>query len=641
MDEKLIAAIKEMAAGKEEGFNKVYSATYNHVYFRAKEHMHDEDDALDLVQIVFVEAFKNIDSLQRPEALYGWLDGITYRQGMKLYRKKKEVLLSEEGEGVFETLESTDVDSMPELSTDQKETSKIIREIIDELPEPQKVALIAYYFDNYSVGQIAEMAECSEGTIKSRLNYARQYIKRRVEEKEKSEGYRLHAFGLPLLWWAIKMLADDTTMSVQAAQHVYNGACQSVGLTATTISISSAASGAASAGTQAGAAKATGIGAKFAMAGTGTKALIIGGAATIALGGIGGGAYIATHQPSSNETAIVYEADELADFDLSKYIVVYNPNAYSDSAGMTQSHGVDKTNPEYIGNNKYVVRKEVIADMFNDGDEICFEWSLPDGVLVDYIDCPAYEYHKMGHMDVARFFTPEEQQKCYWPTKLYLGEDVLIVLHFEEGYEKDSIDSEHVGTFEQLDFYESVVDSNQINAGGDYIENADDADTSGESDLNITGATYDIDAVSAEFAKIAANSYDTAYVYVDDINSDGVPELFVLEGTCSADLKTIIYFVDNGNVYQGGSFVGGHIERLFGVKNKYAIAYEEIMMGTDKVFIENFQYGDEGVEEIFSYKFADNEDPLPKYEPSGDLYEIYPLLDISENNIKDQIKRFK
>ncbi len=65
-----------MAAGKEEGFNKVYSATYNHVYFRAKEHMHDEDDALDLVQIVFVEAFKNIGSLQSPEALYGWLDGI-------------------------------------------------------------------------------------------------------------------------------------------------------------------------------------------------------------------------------------------------------------------------------------------------------------------------------------------------------------------------------------------------------------------------------------------------------------------------------------------------------------------------------------------------------------------------------------
>ena len=74
MDEKLIKAIKEMADGKESGFNVVYSETYNHVYFRAKQHMHDEEDALDLTQIVFVEAFKNIGSLQTPEALYGWLD---------------------------------------------------------------------------------------------------------------------------------------------------------------------------------------------------------------------------------------------------------------------------------------------------------------------------------------------------------------------------------------------------------------------------------------------------------------------------------------------------------------------------------------------------------------------------------------
>lgn len=235
MDEKLIKAIKEMSEGKESGFNVVYSETYNHVYFRAKQHMNDEEDALDLTQIVFVEAFKNISTLQAPEALFGWLDRITYNQGMKLFRKKKEVLLTEEGEGVFDTLESNDIESMPELSMDQKETSKIIREIIEELPEPQKVALIAYYFDHYSVGQIAEMEECSEGTIKSRLNYARKYIKDRVEEKEESEGYRLHVFAIPTLLWAIRLLAESTKLSAQKAQLVYNGACSAVGLNAGTI----------------------------------------------------------------------------------------------------------------------------------------------------------------------------------------------------------------------------------------------------------------------------------------------------------------------------------------------------------------------------------------------------------------------
>ena len=191
MDKSLIDAIQLMAEGKEEGFNKVYSETYNHVYFRAKSYMKNEEDALDLVQIVYVEAYRSIGSLQTPEALFGWLDGITYRQGMKQYRKKKDVLLSEEGEGIFETIETEDISSMPELTADQKETSKIIRELIEELPVLQKIAMIAYYFDNLSVGQIAEIQECSEGTVKSRLNYGRKYLKDRIEEKEKKEEKRI------------------------------------------------------------------------------------------------------------------------------------------------------------------------------------------------------------------------------------------------------------------------------------------------------------------------------------------------------------------------------------------------------------------------------------------------------------------
>lgn len=39
MDERLIKAIKEMSEGKESGFNVVYSENYNHVYFRAKQHI--------------------------------------------------------------------------------------------------------------------------------------------------------------------------------------------------------------------------------------------------------------------------------------------------------------------------------------------------------------------------------------------------------------------------------------------------------------------------------------------------------------------------------------------------------------------------------------------------------------------------
>ena len=270
MEDYIKKAIEQMKRGEEKGFNTVYSATYNRVYFRAKQIMKKEEDAQDLTQIVFTEAYKNIHTLQAVEALYGWLDGITYNQGMKIYRKQKDVLLTEEAEGMFEEMESNDISSMPELTADQKATAEIIKGIIEELPELQKTAVVAYYFDGLKVEQIAEMMECSVNTVKSRLNYARKYIKNRVEEKEKEEGYRLHVFGLPVLWYALKKLAEETSLSVYAAEKVYGEACANVGLEATPISVSSVgAEAGAATGTAAEATSGAGAGTTSSMTTTG------------------------------------------------------------------------------------------------------------------------------------------------------------------------------------------------------------------------------------------------------------------------------------------------------------------------------------------------------------------------------------
>ena len=293
MENSLKQAIDRMKNGEEKGFNEVYSQTFNRVYFRAKQIMKKEEDAQDLTQIVFVEAYKCIGSLQAPEALYGWLDGITYRQGMKIFRKNKDILLTEEAEGLFDTLENNDLSTIPELSADQKATSEIIKGIIEELPELQKTAIVMFYFDGMKVEQIASVMECSENTIKSRLNYARKFIKNKVEEKEKKEGYRLHTIiALPVLWHAIKAISDKTTLTAHAAQGAYNGACATVGVQATAITVGAGATtgvGASAVGT--GGAGATTTGAStVATLSAGAKALIIAGAVTV-IGGLGGLVY--------------------------------------------------------------------------------------------------------------------------------------------------------------------------------------------------------------------------------------------------------------------------------------------------------------------------------------------------------------
>ena len=62
-----------MQQGNEQGFNYVYSQTYNYVYARAKYIMQDDDDAIDLLQETYIQAYKNIGSLEDPNNVYAWL----------------------------------------------------------------------------------------------------------------------------------------------------------------------------------------------------------------------------------------------------------------------------------------------------------------------------------------------------------------------------------------------------------------------------------------------------------------------------------------------------------------------------------------------------------------------------------------
>ena len=186
VDPKLKSAVIKLKSGNDEAFGEVYASTYNYVYFRARQIMKNEEDAMDLMQIVYMEAYKSIANLDKPESIYSWLSSITFRQGMKIFQKKKEILLDEDFESIFDSVETSDQDSMPDTSFERKEQQRILAELIDSLPEVQRATMVAFYYDNIKIDEIAEVMDCSVGTVKSRLSYARQALKKKLEAIEKS-----------------------------------------------------------------------------------------------------------------------------------------------------------------------------------------------------------------------------------------------------------------------------------------------------------------------------------------------------------------------------------------------------------------------------------------------------------------------
>ena len=203
-DSRLLDVVALVKRGDTMAFEELYRLTYKYAYFHARSILHDDDEAWDLVQETYIAVYQHIDSLREERYVKSWISGIVFNLGMKRLRKKRDLLVDEENDFLFDALEDENTDGSPEKALDSKETAAIVREVIDRLPALQKAAVIAYYFDEKSVADIAREAMCSENTIKSRLNYARKAMKEGIEHKERQMGVKLHVVTGPMIVFVLR-----------------------------------------------------------------------------------------------------------------------------------------------------------------------------------------------------------------------------------------------------------------------------------------------------------------------------------------------------------------------------------------------------------------------------------------------------
>lgn len=225
---EMIITVTRAQAGDNEALNTLLNEYYNSVYYFALKTVKDEHIAADITQETFVQVITYIGTLRDPSLFGSWLRSITYSRCTRYFSKGREVLLDEESEGFFEDIREDKAEFIPDEALDKAEFRRTVMNIIDELSDEQRAAVLMYYFDELSVKQIAAIQGVSEGTVKSRLNYARKYIKSAVESYEQRHGIRLHGALLPVLYWIFNFeaslipaeLAADAAPGIAAATGV-------------------------------------------------------------------------------------------------------------------------------------------------------------------------------------------------------------------------------------------------------------------------------------------------------------------------------------------------------------------------------------------------------------------------------------
>ena len=295
--EKLTDLVSRAKAGENEAVNDLFAAFYGDVYYFALKTVKDEQVAQDVTQETFVEIINTIDNLQEPAAFVSWMKQITYHQCTRYFKKKKDVVADEDEDGnsVFDTIAEEKAEFIPDEALDQKDFKATILSMLDELSPEQHAAVMLYYFDELSVGEIAKIQGVSVGTVKSRLNYGRKTLKEAVTAYEKKHGVKLHSVPfIPLVLWLLKGTASKavpTTVSAGIAESVSAATGTAVAASAAGTSVAAgsvaaiSATAASASGVAAGASVASAAG--TAAAGIGVKIAAIAVAASVAVGGLG------------------------------------------------------------------------------------------------------------------------------------------------------------------------------------------------------------------------------------------------------------------------------------------------------------------------------------------------------------------
>lgn len=226
--EKMTQIVIRAQGGDSEAMNELFNANYNNVYYFALKNVQDAELACDITQETFIEVINTLSALQDPASFLPWIRSITYHQCTRYFKKKKDVLVEEEGSTIFDDLQEDRTEFIPDQALDQQDFRKTIMGMIDRLSDEQRSAVMLYYYDELPVKTIAEIQGVSESAVKSRLAYARKAIKASVEDYEKKNNVRLHSVAiLPLLLWLFAGSAQ--TMPEAAAETMAQSISRSTG----------------------------------------------------------------------------------------------------------------------------------------------------------------------------------------------------------------------------------------------------------------------------------------------------------------------------------------------------------------------------------------------------------------------------
>jgi RNA polymerase sigma-70 factor, ECF subfamily len=178
--------VTELQAGSETAFDWLVTHYHCPVYNLILSMLGDVADAADGTQEVFLKAFRGIRSFRQGSSLKTWLYRIAIREALNHKRwfkrhLQKNVSIDAEPEEGHAAIEIEDMAATPFEQFAAHEIQAAVQSALQEIPEVFRSAVILRDLEGLSYEEIAEVLECSSGTVKSRILRGRRALKDLLE----------------------------------------------------------------------------------------------------------------------------------------------------------------------------------------------------------------------------------------------------------------------------------------------------------------------------------------------------------------------------------------------------------------------------------------------------------------------------
>lgn len=163
--------VKKAQKGNDKAFLTLFQQYEADIYRMAYVYVKNKDDALDLVQEVAYQSFKNIGALKQPEYFKTWLMKITMNCALALINRNKKVI-------------PLHADFDMHMGADDEDIALTIslNNVMDILKEDEKSVILLKYYDDRTLKEISEILDIPLGTAKSVLYRALDKLRQTIKE---------------------------------------------------------------------------------------------------------------------------------------------------------------------------------------------------------------------------------------------------------------------------------------------------------------------------------------------------------------------------------------------------------------------------------------------------------------------------